>query len=108
MKIAIAIKGDNLSEELDDRFGRSKYFCIYNLETKNPRFIKNDFANDENGVGKHVVGMLMEQNIEMIIACEIGNKVKALLEKKKIQMVIMQDNSLTGEEVLQKIRIDKS
>lgn len=108
MKIAIAIKGEHLSEELDDRFGRSKYFCIYDIVTKTPRFIKNDFADDENGVGKHVVGMLIEQNIEMIIACEIGHKVKALLEKKKIQMVIMQDNSITGDEVLQKIRIDRS
>ncbi len=48
--------------------------------------------------------MLMEQNIEMIIACEIGHKVKALLEKKKIQMVIIQNTSLSGEEVLKMIK----
>lgn len=104
MKIAIAIKGDNLSNELDDRFGRSNYFCIYDLVTNTSKFIKNDFANDESGVGKQVVRMLMEQNIEMVIACEIGHKVKALLEKKKIQMVIMQNTSLSGEEVLKMIK----
>jgi len=108
MKIAIALKGDHLTEQLDDRFGRSKYYCIYDIETKRADFIKNNFATETDGVGKQVVDLLMGQNVKMIIACEFGRKVRTILEKNKIQMVIMQDALLTGEDVLKKIRTDRA
>lgn len=104
MKIAIALKGDQLSEKMDDRFGRSKYFCIYDTEQKTTAFIKNTFAYEPDGVGKNVVELLTKQGIEMIVATEFGRKVRTLLENQKIQMVIIQDTSLTGDEVLKKIR----
>ncbi len=104
MKLAIALKGNNLTEKLDDRFGRSKYFCIYDLDSKTTSFIKNKYAAEKDSVGKHVVDLLIDQNIEMIVACEYGRKVRTILEKKKIQMVMVQDVSLTGEEIIKKIQ----
>lgn len=104
MKVAIALRGDQLSEKLDDRFGRSKYFCIYNMEQKTTTFIKNTFASEPDGVGKNVVELLTNQNIDMIVATEFGRKVRTLLENQKIQMVIIQDTSLTGDDVLKKIK----
>lgn len=103
MKVAIALRGNNLTEKLDDRFGRSKYFCIYDLNSKTAGFIENKYAAEQDGVGKHVVDLMAEQDVQMIIACEIGRKVRTILEKKKIQMVIVQNVSLTGEEILKKI-----
>lgn len=108
MKIAIALKGDHLTEQLDDRFGRSKYFCIYNTETKNADFLINKFASESDGVGKQVAELLMEKHVKMIVACDFGRKVRTLLEKEKIQMVIVQDTLLTGVEVLKKISFDKA
>jgi len=104
MKLAIALKGNHLNERLDDRFGRSKYFCIYDLNSKTASFIKNKYATEPDGVGKHVVDLLAEYNVRMIISCEFGRKVRILLEKKKIQMVIVYNVSLTGEEILKKIQ----
>ena len=103
MKLAIALRGNNLTEKLDDRFGRSKYFCIYDLNSKTADFLENKYATEQDGVGKHVIDLLVDQNVEMIIACEIGRKVRTILEKKKIQMVIVHNVSLTGEEILEKI-----
>lgn len=104
MKIAIAIKGSHLSEALDDRFGRSKYFCIYDLVTKSSIFINNEFAKDESGVGKQVVDLILDQKVEMIIACEFGRKVRTMLENKNIQMVIIKDTALTGDDVIKMIK----
>ncbi|MCD4729393.1 MAG: hypothetical protein K8R74_02250 [Bacteroidales bacterium] len=103
MKLAIALRGNNLTEKLDDRFGRSKYFCIYDLNSKTAGFVENKHATEQDGVGKHVIDLLVDQNVEMIIACDFGRKVRTTLEKKKIQMVIVHNVSLTGEEVLNKI-----
>lgn len=104
MKIAIALKGDQLTEKLDDRFGRSKYFCVYDMDINEASFIKNKFTNEEDGVGKQVVDLMIAYHVELIVATEFGRKVRTLLENKKIQMVILQDTSLSGEEVLQKIK----
>jgi len=106
MKLAIALKGDQLTDKLDDRFGRSSYFCIYDLNTKTAKFLENKFANEKDGVGKQVVDLMIDQQVEMIIACDFGRKVRTLLENKKIQMVIIQDTSLSSEDVLKKIRKD--
>lgn len=104
MKIALALKGNNLAEKLDDRFGRSNYFCIYNFNDKTAKFIKNKYANETDGVGKNVSELLIDQNVEMIVAAEFGRKVRTILEKKKIQMVIVQNSSLTGEEIIKMIK----
>lgn len=104
MKVAIAIRDKNLSARLDDRFGRSKFFCIFDLNTEKALFIENIYANEQDGVGKNVVDLLNEHDIQMIVACEFGRKVRTLLEKKKIQMVIVQNSSLTGEEILKIIK----
>ncbi len=82
-----------------DRFGRSKYFCIYDLNSKTSGFIKNKYTTEPDGVGKHVVDILAEYNVHTIISCEFGRKVRTLLEKQKIQMVIVHNVSLTGEEI---------
>lgn len=103
MKLAIALQGKNLTQRLDDRFGRSKYFCIYNSNSKTSNFIENIYAKEKDGVGRQVVDLLAEQGVQMIIASEFGPKVRSLLEKMKIQMVIIQDVSLTGDEILKKI-----
>lgn len=107
MKVAIAIRGKNLTERLDDRFGRSKYFCIYDFNTDNTFFIENSYTTAQDGVGKHVVDLLTEQDVQMIVACEFGRKVKSILEKKKIQMVIVQNSSLNGNDILEMIRKSK-
>lgn len=103
MKVAIAIRGKNLTERLDERFGRSKHFCVYDFNTDKAVFIENNFTTEQDGVGKHVVDLLTEQDVQMIVACEFGRKVRSILEKKKIQMVIVQNSSLTGEDILKMI-----
>jgi len=103
MKLAIALRGKNLTERLDDRFGRSKYFCVYDSNSDSSIFIENIYAKEKDGVGKKVVELLTKQDVQMIIASEFGPKVRNLLEKKKIQMVIIQDLSFTGENILKKI-----
>lgn len=106
MKLAIALKGNQLTDKLDDRFGRSNYFCIYDLNTKISRFIQNKFVSETDGVGKNVTDLLITQNVEMIIASEFGRKVRTILENRKIQMVILQNTSLSGQEILEKIQHD--
>ena len=104
MKLAIALKGNRLNERLDNRFGRSKYFCIYDVNSKTPSFIKNKYATEPDCVGKQVVDLLAEHHVYMVIASDFGRKVRTLLEKKKIQMVIVHNVSLTGEEIIKKIQ----
>jgi predicted Fe-Mo cluster-binding NifX family protein len=104
MKLAIGLKGDNLTERLDIHFGRSNFFCIYDLNSKAKLFLKNTFASDPDGVGKNVVNLLKNQDVSMVVSCEYGRKVKQLLEKHKIQLVIIHNTSLTGEDVLKMIK----
>ncbi len=48
MKIAITSKGQNLQSEVDPRFGRAKYFIIYDTDAGTYEVIEN--AQDLNAV----------------------------------------------------------
>jgi predicted Fe-Mo cluster-binding NifX family protein len=104
MKITIALRGNHLNDRLDEYFGRSNFFCIYDLSINSAQFIKNEFIADKEGVGKLAVDLLLGHKVEMIVASKFGRKVRTILEKKKIQMVIVQDTSLSGNDILRMIK----
>jgi predicted Fe-Mo cluster-binding NifX family protein len=104
MKLAITLSGDKITDKIDHHFGRCKYFCIHDPDENISMFIENKFAGNKDGVGRNVVELIVKHQVNLVISREFGQKVKLLLEKHKIQMVRIHDESITGDKVLQKIQ----
>jgi len=90
MKIAIAAGSNELTSSIDDHFGRSRWYCIFDTKTKKHEFIENAFKNHPEKAGYKAVDMLIKKRIKMVIAGRFGVKAMHAFRNKNIQMIVPQ------------------
>lgn len=100
MKILITSKGNNTDSHFDLRFGRGKYFCVYDNETKNIEFVENKNAEAQGGAGTKASEQIIELGVKKVISGDFGPKAKELLVKFGIQMVMIKDSDKTIMEII--------
>jgi predicted Fe-Mo cluster-binding NifX family protein len=93
MKVAITSKGNSTDSTIDPRFGRCAWFIIYDTESKSTEFIPNPNKDSDEDAGPASVKLLESRNISKIISGEFGFKVKPVLDKLKIQMIVIKDSN---------------
>jgi len=101
MKTLITSVGNSLESKLDLRFGRAMWFCVYNPETNESEFLENLNVNVNGGAGTKAAETAAELGISKIISGDFGPKAKSLLERLKIQMIIMPDNSKSIQQIIE-------
>ncbi|MDE3741259.1 NifB/NifX family molybdenum-iron cluster-binding protein [Maribacter polysaccharolyticus] len=104
MKTLITSSGENNSAQFDKRFGRAAWFCVFDEETKGSVFIKNTNAGASNGAGTMVAEQIVSMKVQKVISGDFGPKAKDLLDKFNVQMVIVQDNDVTVQEIIEKLK----
>lgn len=104
MKMVITSTGNNLDSEFDLRFGRTAWLCVYNIETKNVEFIENKNKDINGGAGTRMAEKVAELGAGRVISGDFGPKAKALLEKLKIQMIIIDESNRTVEEIIDRLK----
>lgn len=100
MKTAIASTGNSPDAVIDKRFGRCNYFVIHNTEDRSTEYIPNPYADAEENAGSDSVMFLASRGVLRIISGEFGLKIKSLLDKYKIQMIVIQDRAKTIGEII--------
>jgi predicted Fe-Mo cluster-binding NifX family protein len=90
MKTLITSKEDNDNALFDMRFGRGAYFCIYDDQTKEVDFIKNEYVDAHGGAGQKASEKSIELGVSKVISGDFGPKAKNLLKRFSIQMVIIE------------------
>lgn len=107
MKIAITSTGDTLEARLDQRFGRCKYFVIYDTESKSQEFVPNPNVNAEEGAGPSSVELVASRQVKKIVSSEFGAKIKSLLDSLKIQMVVLKDPDIKIRDIIEMLNHKK-
>ena len=100
MKVAITSTGNTLESQIDRRFGRCKYFVIYDTESKSVEFIPNPNIDVESGAGPASVQVVASKNVEKIISGEFGIKIKSILDSLKIQMITIKEQEKTVQDII--------
>ena len=91
MKILITSSGKEVKSNMDKRFGRAPWFCIYDQKQQTTTFIENGNSESQGGAGTKTAEKMIELGIEQIFSGQFGPKAKSLLEKFNIQMVEIDD-----------------
>ena len=104
MKTIISATGNTIDAKFDLRFGRAKYFCIYNAENGESEFIENSNKDSQSGAGTKAAELAIEQGVSRVISGDFGPKAKTILEKMNVQMVIVEDNGHTINDIIDKIK----
>jgi predicted Fe-Mo cluster-binding NifX family protein len=99
---AISSTGKTEKSFLDLRFGKCENIVTYNKDTKEVNFFDNPYK-DSDYSGVKLVNFLSEKGVSVIITGEVGPKVNKLLEEKKLQLVLLEEEKIKIEEIIARI-----
>lgn len=86
MMIAITSKGTDINSDADPRFGRCKYFLIYDTETGEYKAVENQNAFASGGAGVSSAQFIAEQGVKAVITGNVGPKALQILEASGIKV----------------------
>ena len=87
MKIAITSDGKDLNSLMDLRFGRAKYFIIYDTDTKTHIAYDNQVnLNQSQGAGVQSAQKIVDLEADVLISGNCGPKAFVVLEAADIKI----------------------
>lgn len=104
MKTIITSTGNNLDSGFDLRFGRAAWFCLLDETTGETSFFENYSNEASHGAGTKAVEKVMELGATKVISGDFGPRAKELLEKFKIQMVLLSNESKSIADIVDGIK----
>ncbi|WP_432401351.1 NifB/NifX family molybdenum-iron cluster-binding protein [Wukongibacter sp. M2B1] len=105
MKICITSTGADKESPVDFRFGRCKYFAIYDDESKKFDFTVNPGVQAQQGAGITSAQRVIDMGLDVVITGNIGPNAMRLLNASKIKIYGFEEG--TVEEILKEY-IDKN
>ncbi len=89
MIIAISSEGKDLDSNVDPRFGRAKYFIIYDTDLDNINVIDNiQNLQAAQGAGIQAAQNVAKQNVELVISGNLGPKAYTTLQAAGIKTAL--------------------
>ena len=103
LRIAIPTKGKGSLEDIvSDVFGRANTFTIVEVEKgviKNVKTLKNPAVSYKHGAGPIVVKMLIDADVNMVLASELGPGASALLEQHDVATIAVKPGTPVKESI---------
>ncbi len=87
MKIAVSAKGGSIHAQMDERFGRCKYFIIVDSETMRFNAVMNPNIDVSGGAGPAAASKIVKQGAEVLITGNVGGNAQQALQAAGIQIV---------------------
>ncbi len=96
MKIAISSQGQELTSNVDSRFGRAPYFIIYDTESEKTDVVANEQnINARQGAGIQAARNVAAAHPDIVVAGNIGPKAFQVLSAAKIKAVLWADGTVS-------------
>jgi|GEM_PF-255272 len=104
MNIVITSESDKIEAKLDRRFGRAAWFCLYNAETGQTSFIRNEYVISTGGAGTKSGELMVRLKVQKVFSGDFGPKAKVMLEKFNIQMITFRDEEQTVNDIINSLQ----
>lgn len=99
---AITSTGKTEKSFLDLRFGKCQYYVIFDAAQNQYSISENQFLNAEHS-GIKLVEYLKTQGVTSIVTGEVGPMVSTMLEKEKLQLILLSEERIKVDEVMDRI-----
>ncbi|MBS4538788.1 NifB/NifX family molybdenum-iron cluster-binding protein [Clostridium sp. D2Q-11] len=86
MKLAMPTNTDSMEGRVNNTFGRSPYFLIYDTETKEGTFFNNPAAASHGGAGIKAAQVIVDKNIDALITPRCGENAANVLNQANIKI----------------------
>ncbi len=103
MRIAITSQGPDLTSQVDPRFGRARYFIVFDAATEELTALDNSQnLNASQGAGIQAAKKVIRESVETVVTGHVGPKALDVLESARVQ--IFCGASGTVKEALQQLK----
>jgi len=104
MKIAITAVGTDLDSNIDERFGRARYFVVVDTDTDTVTDVIDNLENQHasHGAGVQAAQSVADKGIEWLLTDNVGPKAYQILNQAGIKIV--SGASGTIREVVEKFK----
>lgn len=86
MKIAIPVEDNSLQSKVCISYGRTPYFLIYDVETKQSDFIDNSAAVSQGGAGIKAAQAIVDTGAKVLITPRCGENAAEVLNAADIKL----------------------
>ena len=86
MKIAIPVDEKALESNVCVSFGRTPYFLIYDVETKESIFIDNSAATSTGGAGIKAAQIIVDNKADVLLTPRLGENAAEVLKPAEIKI----------------------
>lgn len=100
MKLAVTSTGNSPESGMCEKFGRCKFFVIYDTETNNYEAISNFGETMNSGAGPKAAEMILMKEVEVLLTGHVGDKAEEALNKAGIKIVTGYTNILRVKDVV--------
>ncbi|MGD2173784.1 MAG: NifB/NifX family molybdenum-iron cluster-binding protein [Candidatus Brocadiaceae bacterium] len=95
MKLCITSQGPELSSPVDPRFGRARYFLIYDEDTEAVEAIDNaQNVNAAGGAGIQSARTVVERGADWVVSGHIGPKALSVLKAGEVKVAVGADGTV--------------
>lgn len=94
MKVAIPVNEKSMEDGVCQSFGRTQYFLIYDLESKEKSFIDNTAAASQGGAGIKAAQTIVDSGAKALITFRCGENAAQVINAAEIKMYKAIDNSI--------------
>ena len=95
MKIAVTSMGQEITSQVDPRFGRAAYFIVYDSDKQDYTAVSNSINSQAaQGAGIQAAQTVVNHEANMVVSGNIGPKAFAALKAAGIRIVTWSDGSV--------------
>ena len=105
MKIAITSTGPKLEDKVDPRFGRCRYFILFDTDTNKFEALENTGAQGMGGVGIQSGQIMADKGVETVLTGSCGPNAFQTLQAAGIKVITGVSDSV--QEAIDKFKSDK-
>jgi predicted Fe-Mo cluster-binding NifX family protein len=87
LKIAVASDGKTTESPISGKAARCKYFLLFDEEGQLTEILENPHGNAPGGAGPKTADFLAQKEVTLLVAGNIGSKMKAALKRQEIVYV---------------------
>lgn len=94
MKLAMPVNEKNMETTVCPSFGRTPYFMIYDVETKESVFLDNSAAASQGGAGIKAAQTLVDNKVMALLTPRCGENAAAVIQAAQIKMYRTMNDSV--------------
>jgi len=104
MKVVITSSGNSADAKIDSHFGRCSYYVFYDTLSQSIEFLPNPHKEIAEGAGEAALELIVSRGVVKIITGELGIKIMPLIDRLKIQVIILRDKKKSLQEIIHMLK----